>query len=94
MADLKPAGQAVATAKGHYPAADGRHVTILPGQTFTVWEGATKAKWFTLLKPGAPAPKKVEPPAPPAEPNTLAEVAKAERKRKAEVKPPTADDLV
>lgn len=90
----KPIGRAVANAKGHYPSADGRHVTVHAGETFTVFEGLDKGKWFTLLPASAPAPVKAEPPAPPAEPNTLAAVARAERKRKAEVKPPTGDDIV
>ena len=89
-----PIGRAVAIAKGHYPTADGRHATIAQGEVFTVFEGYTKAKWFTLLPPDAPEPVKVAPPAPPAEPDTLAAVAKVERKRKAEVKPPTGDDIV
>lgn len=90
MADaLKPAGTAVATARGHYPDASGRHVTILPGQTFTVWEGKTKAKWFTLDKAAAPEPVKA---AAPAAPDTLAAAAGAERQRKASgPKPPTED---
>lgn len=91
---LIAAGRAVATAKGHYPKADGRHVTVAAGETFTVFEGLTKGKWFTLLPDDAPAPAK--PPAvdAPAEPDTLAAVAKVERKRRAEVRPPTGDDLV
>lgn len=93
MADLTPVGRAVAIAKGHYPVADGRHVVLQPGETFTVWEGRDKAKWFTLLPVDAPAPVKVAAPAP-AEPETLAAVAKVERKRRAEVKPPTGDDIV
>jgi hypothetical protein len=90
-AELKPVGRAVATAKGHYPGADGRHATVLPGDTFTVFEGRDKAKWFTLLKADEPAPAPVAPPAPTPEPNTLAAVASVERKRKAAVKAPTAD---
>lgn len=89
-----PIGRAVAIAKGHYPTADGRHASIAAGETFTVWQGLDKGKWFTLLPKDAPAPVKVTPPAP-AEPDTLAAAAKVERKRKAEVKPPLgADDLV
>ena len=90
---FKPVGRAVAIAKGHYPTGDGRHAGIAPGQVFTVFEGLDKAKWFTLLPKDAPAPVKVVMP-PPGEPDTLAAAAKVERKRKAEVKPPTADDLV
>jgi hypothetical protein len=90
-AELKPVGRAVATAKGHYPTADGRHATVLPGETFTVFEGLDKARWFTLLKDDAPAPAPVAPPPAPAEPNTLAAVASVERKRRAAVKAPTAD---
>ncbi len=90
--DLKPAGKAVATVKGHYPDAGGRHLTILPGQTFVVWEGLTKSKWFNLLPPDAVAPK-VEKVAPPQGPDTLAAAAAIERKRKAAVKPPTSDDI-
>ena len=78
-----PIGRAVAIAKGHYPTADGRHASIAPGETFTVWQGLDKAKWFTLLPPDAPAPAKVEVVAP-AEPETLAAAAKVERKRKAD----------
>lgn len=88
-----PVGRAVAIARGHYPIADGHHATIAPGEVFTVFAGMDKAKWFTLLPPDASAPAKVEVVAP-AEPETLAAAAKVERKRKAEVKPPTADDLV
>jgi hypothetical protein len=94
MADLKPVGRAVAITKGHYPLADGRHVVVAAGTTFTVFEGLTKAKWFTLLPDDAPEPVEPAPPAPTNEPNTLAGAAKAERKRKAEVKPPTGDDIV
>ena len=94
MADLKPVGRAVAIAKGHYPTGDGRHASITAGETFTVWEGLDKGKWFTLLPADAPAPAKVAPPPAPPEPDTLAAVAKVERKRKAEVKPPTGDDIV
>lgn len=90
--ELKPAGKAVANAKGHYPDASGRHLAIAPGETFVVWEGATKGKWFTLLPNGATAPK-VQKEAPPAGPDTLAAAAVAERKRKAAVKPPTEDDI-
>ena len=93
MADLKPVGRAVAIAKGHYPTGDGRHAVVHPGGAFTVFEGMDKAKWFTLLPANAPAPVKVVAP-PPTEPDTLAAAAKAERKRKAEVKPPTGDDIV
>ena len=89
-----PVGRAVATAKGHYPNADGRHISIKPGETFTVFEGLAEGKWFALLPANAPAPVKVEPAPPPPEPETLAAAAKIERKRKAEVKPPTGDDLV
>jgi len=91
-AELKAAGKAVATSKGHYPDEAGRHRTILPGQTFTVWEGRTKAKWFDLLPAGGSAPKvekKVEPPGP----DTLTAAAIAERKRKAANKAPTEDDI-
>lgn len=89
----KPVGRAVAIAKGHYPTADGRHATLTPGETFTVFEGLEKAKWFTLLPADAPVPAKAEAPAP-VEPNTLAAAAKVERKRRAEVKPPLGDDIV
>lgn len=89
----KPVGRAVAIAKGHYPTADGRHATLAPGETFTVFEGMDKGKWFTLLPADTPAPVKVEAPTL-VEPNTLAAVAKVERKRRAEVKPPTGDDIV
>lgn len=89
-----PIGRAVAIAKGHYPTADGRHATLTPGDTFTVFEGLDKGKWFTLLPADAPTPVKADPPAAPAEPNTLAAAAKVERKRRAEVKPPLGDDIV
>jgi hypothetical protein len=92
-AELKPVGRAVATAKGHYPGADGRHATVLPGETFTVFEGRDKAKWFTLLKADEPAPAPVVAPAPAPEPDTLAAAAGAERKRKASAKAPLADDI-
>lgn len=92
-AELKPAGKAVANAKGHYPDAAGRHLTILPGQTFTVWEGLTKGKWFTLLPAGA-APPVVQKEAAPPGPDTLAAAAAVERKRRAAVKAPTSDDVV
>ena len=91
-AELKPVGQAVAVVKGHYPDSDGRHLTILPGQTFTVFEGMTKGRWFTLLKPGAAAPTPVRA-AEEVGPETMAAAAVAERKRKAAVRPPTADDI-
>jgi hypothetical protein len=89
MGVLKPVGRATAISRGHYPLADGRHKVMSPGEVFTVWEGQAKAKWFTLqpveVKAVAPAP---------AEPETLAGAAKVERKRKAETKPPTGDDIV
>lgn len=93
MADaLKPAGKAVATARGHYPQADGRHVTIVPGQTFTVWEGMTKAKWFTLLPAKGPAPEQPKKQAEAPGPDTLSAAAGAERQRKASgPRPPTED---
>lgn len=91
--ELKPIGKAVAIAKGHYPDSDGHHLTILPGQTFVVFEGMTKAKWFTLLTPDAPAHKAVVPVLEAPGPDTLAAAAGAERKRKAAIKPPTADDI-
>jgi hypothetical protein len=90
---LVPVGTAVATAKGHYPGADGRQRTVLAGERFTVFEGLTKARWFTVLPPDAPAPK-AQPTQAAAEPETLASVAQAERKRRATVKAPTADDIV
>jgi hypothetical protein len=90
--ELKPAGKAVATAKGHYPMADGRHRAIAPGETFPVWEGLTKGKWFTLLPKGGEAPpaKASAPAAPGAE--TLAAAAKAERQRNA-ARPTAAHEL-
>ena len=93
-AELKPAGRAVAVIRGHYPLADGRIVTVKPGEEFTVFEGRTKASWFKLLNEGEPAPV-VEVVAPPAEPDTLAAAAVVEHKRKAKVKAPmAADDIV
>lgn len=92
-AEFKPVGKAVAVAKGHYPDSDGRHMTILPGETFVVFEGMTKGKWFTLLTPGAQAHKVVAPVIEAPGPETLAAAAGAERKRKAAIKPPTADDI-
>lgn len=89
-----PVGRAVATAKGHYPLADGRHVTRLPGDTFVVFEGMTSAKWFKLLTDAAPAPEQAPAEAPAPEPNTLGAVAKVERERKAKAKPPMGDDIV
>lgn len=105
MADLKAIGRAVAIAKGHYPTSDGRHAVVQPGETFTVWEGRDKARWFTLLPPDAPATLtglhhlegqtvQILAAGAKVEPDTLAGAAKAERKRKAEVKPPTGDDIV
>jgi hypothetical protein len=94
MADaLKAAGKAVATAKGHYPDASGRHVALAPGQTFTVWEGQTKSKWFTLLAEGAPAAEPAKAPVPEKEPDTFSGAAAAERQRKAKSKPPLEDPL-
>ena len=78
--ELKPIGRAVASAKGHYPMADGRVMTIKPGEVFTVFEGMTKALWFTVLPNDAPEPKPAEPVAPPPDPDTLAAVAGVERK--------------
>lgn len=92
-AELKAAGKAVATSKGHYPDASGRHLTVLPGQTFTVWEGATKGRWFTLLPAGATAPKPPQKDAPPSGPDTLSAAAAAERRRKAANRAPTEDDI-
>ena len=89
---LTPVGRAVATAKGHYPDVNGRHVTRQPGDTFTVFVGLDKAKWFTVLPPDAPAPAKPEPAPPATEPETLAAAAGVERKRRAGVKPPLAVD--
>lgn len=89
-----PIGRAAAIARGHYPTGDGRSRVVMPGETFVVFEGMDKAKWFTLLKADAPVPAPIAPPPAPAEPDTLAAVAKAERKRRAEVKPPTGDDIV
>ena len=90
---LTPVGRAVATAKGHYPTGDGRHATIAPGETFTVFEGLDKGKWFTLLPADAPAPVKAEKPTESPPPDTLAGAAAVERKRRAAVKPPTADEI-
>ncbi len=88
---LTPIGTAVASAKGHYPLADGRMRTVVAGEKFTVFAGLDKAKWFTVLptpEPTAPAPvAPVERDAPVA----LSTVATTERKRRAAVKPPTAD---
>ena len=92
-AELKPIGRAVATAKGHYPLPDGRHVTVQAGETFTVFEGLDKAKWFTVLEDGAPAPTPAAPEVAPPEPDTLSAVATRERKRRAEAKPPTSDEI-
>lgn len=91
--EFKPVGKAVATAKGHYPGADGRVRTVLPGETFEVFEGRAKAKWFTVLAPNAPAPQPPAKAAPDVPPDTLLAAAQAERKRKAAAKPPTADDI-
>ena len=92
-AELKAAGKAVAILKGHYPDEAGRHLTILPGQTFTVWEGLTKGKWFQMQEKGAPAPKIPQKETPPPGPETLTAAAIAERKRKAANKAPTEDDI-
>lgn len=99
MGALKPIGRATAISRGHYPLADGRHKVMLAGESFTVWQGLDKASWFKLAAPGqqeakVDLPPPADPPAPP-EPTTLAEAAKVERKRKAEVKPPMGgDDIV
>jgi hypothetical protein len=90
-AQLKPAGRAVAIAKGHYPGVDGRHRVISAGETFTVFEGLAKARWFTVLKAEERAPAPVVPEPAPPEPNTLSGAAVAERRRRAAVKAPTAD---
>ena len=92
-AELKPVGQAVAIARGHYPNSDGRTLVRLPGETFKVFEGMTKGKWFTLLTPDAPAPVAAPRQAEEAAPETLAAAAAVERKRKTAVKPPTADEI-
>ena len=90
----KPIGRAVAIGRGHYPLRDGRQVSIAPGQTFEIFDGLDKGKWFTVLK-GAETPAPVAPPTPaPVEPDTLAAAAGVERKRKAANRPPTADELV
>jgi len=91
-AHFKPVGEAVASAKGHYPTGDGRHRTVLPGERFTVFEGLTQAKWFDLVGAKSPAPVAATAPAAP-EPDTLAAAAGVERKRRASVKPPTADEI-
>jgi hypothetical protein len=91
---LTPVGTAVATARGTYPLADGRHRVVLAGERFTVFEGLTKARWFTVLPPDAPAPAGNAPAAAPEEPVALSQVAAVERKRRAAVKAPTADDIV
>ena len=93
-AELKPVGRAAAIHRGHYPLADGRIVTVKPGEVFTVFEGRTKASWFRLLNEDEPAPA-VEVATPPIEPDTLLAVAKVEHRRKLKVKAPmAADDIV
>jgi hypothetical protein len=88
---LTPIGTAVASAKGHYPLPDGRHRSVAPGEKFTVFAGLDKAKWFTVLQtPEPPAPAPAAAAAPDA-PVALSTVAAVERKRRAAVKPPTAD---
>lgn len=91
--ELKPIGRAVASVKGHYPGADGRVLTIKPGEVFTVFEGMTEALWFKVLPPEATEPKPPKPVAAPQEPETLAEVAVVERKRRQQTKAPTAADF-
>ena len=86
--EFKPVGRAVASAKGHYPMADGRMMTIKPGEIFEVFDGMTESRWFEVLTPGSPDPKPAKPAVAATEPDTFDAVAGIERKRRYQTKAP------